>query len=163
MVSTDICKILAGRLRPDFIARCLPDIAGNCTNPNLKDVRDARASFPSGHSSLSFCAMVYLSLYLCGKFRIFWTNSGQLWKVVIVLSPLIGSTFIAISRTKDYHHNFDDVIAGSMLGACLAFVGYFIHYPSLLNANCDIPKNRFYVPFDWESMRTGAHVQEENV
>lgn len=144
MLFTDVFKLNAGRLRPDFMARCFPDITGRCTNPNLNDVRDSRLSFPSGHSSLSFCAMVYLSLYLSGKFRIFHQNHGHLWKLVIVLLPLFMSGYIAVSRTRDYHHNFDDVIAGGIIGSVMAFLGYFMNYPSFFDERSDYPKNRFY-------------------
>lgn len=142
---TDCFKVYAGRLRPDFLARCMPDITGKCTNSVLNDVRDGRLSFPSGHSSLSFTVMVFVSLYLCGKLRIFRTNHGSMWKILLCVSPLFFCGFIAISRTRDYHHNYDDILAGACLGSAMAFIGYFTQYHGLSSDKCHEPKNRYYV------------------
>jgi len=142
---TDVFKLYAGRLRPDFLARCKPDITGKCTNMVLNDVRDGRLSFPSGHSSLSFTAMVFLSLYLSGKFRIFRTNHGNVWKILCSVCPIFICGFIAISRTRDYHHNYDDILAGAFLGTVMAFVGYFTQYHGLASEKCHEPKNRYYI------------------
>jgi diacylglycerol diphosphate phosphatase / phosphatidate phosphatase len=71
----------------DLISRCLP-------SPGLKDspvwglsnytictqvdeyiLRDGFRSFPSGHASLSFAGLGFLSFYLVGKFRL-WDERG---------------------------------------------------------------------------------------
>jgi diacylglycerol diphosphate phosphatase/phosphatidate phosphatase len=153
MMFTNAFKLYAGRLRPDFLARCKPDITGMCTSTNLSDVRDGRLSFPSGHSSTSFGAMVFLSCYLFGKFKIFTHNGGQLWKVLIAISPIFVSGFIAISRTRDYHHNFDDILAGTVLGVAMGLIGYHINYPSLFSSQCHQPKNRYYIQAVAENRR----------
>jgi phosphatidate phosphatase len=67
VVFTDVGKYAAGRLRPNFFAVCNPDFSKlNCTTGFHKNfitnyectgdellVKDARLSFPSGHSSFS--------------------------------------------------------------------------------------------------------------
>ena len=86
-------KDLLGKNRPDFIARCQPDVAhvaqyavgglglsyGEapvvvdwhiCRTTDVETLRDGFASFPSGHSSFSFAGLTYLTLFLCAKFAI---------------------------------------------------------------------------------------------
>ena len=75
MFITDIGKYTVGRLRPNYLSVCKPDwskinctnvhgfqqaIYGDdhCTTTNLRALKDARLSFPSGHAS-------YTSKYNC--------------------------------------------------------------------------------------------------
>lgn len=90
---TQAAKNLFGKPRPNSIAACVPDVsriaeytvggygssiddrwvlvsANICINPNIKDVKDAFRSFPSGHSTVSWAGMLYLTLFLCSKFAI---------------------------------------------------------------------------------------------
>ena len=41
------------------------------------------------------------------------------------------ATLIAIGRTCDYKHHWQDVTAGSILGIICAFIGYRQFFPSL--------------------------------
>lgn len=49
---------------------------------------------------------------------------------------------MAVSRTRDYHHNFDDVLAGAVIGCVIAMACYFCFYPSLFDANSHLPRHR---------------------
>lgn len=71
---TNGCKLYAGRYRPDWYAR---------NNPNDNQ---GRVSFPSGHSSWSFCAMTYLSLYLAGMVGM----CSELHVVIMVVTVNVG-------------------------------------------------------------------------
>jgi len=125
---TTVVKIMTGRPRPDF--------------NNRVTIADARMSFPSGHSSMSFCAMVFVSLYLSGKLKLYRYHSGSLvLKGLVVFSPLLVSTFVSISRTMDYHHDFSDILAGALLGSGIALMGYFMWYPSLFSKHPDQPRS----------------------
>ncbi len=59
---TNAIKLMAGRLRPDFLDRCQM-VDGVCTgNPTI--VFEGRLSFPSGHSSLSMSVSAAIACYL---------------------------------------------------------------------------------------------------
>ncbi|KAH3768083.1 acid phosphatase/Vanadium-dependent haloperoxidase [Pelomyxa schiedti] len=126
-----IGKVVAGRYRPNYFN--MPD-----------DVRESqgRKSFPSGHSTIAFGGFTFLSLYLAGKLKAFVDTSGQLWKLILVLLPEIPALLIALSRTRDYYHDFSDIVAGAGLGIAIAFVCYNSLYYPLNHPNCNEPKRR---------------------
>ncbi|KAI9681264.1 MAG: hypothetical protein M1817_002546 [Caeruleum heppii] len=89
---TDGMKNLLGKPRPDMISRCQPDLekinehivgglgravegapllvsAAICRRKD-GELDDGFRSFPSGHASLSFAGLIYLSLFLCSKFAV---------------------------------------------------------------------------------------------
>ncbi|EGC38815.1 hypothetical protein DICPUDRAFT_75571 [Dictyostelium purpureum] len=134
MLFTDTLKIIAGRLRPDYGARVALNDAAL--------IRDGRQSFPSGHSSVSFCGMTFLAFYLCGKTRVFLRDGGNIFTALICLSPFMVSSLVAVSRVVDYHHNFDDILAGSVLGLAISSFVYFMNFNSLFSKQCSLPKNR---------------------
>jgi len=116
LLITACLKVGVGRYRPDYEARL--------------GQPDARMSFPSGHSSTSFAGMVFLSLYMNGKLKAFSDHSGPtLLRGLSSILPLALCIGIAVSRVIDYHHHFSDIIAGSLLGAGMAFFGYFFVLP----------------------------------
>ncbi|KAL8178606.1 UNVERIFIED_CONTAM: Phospholipid phosphatase 3 [Gekko kuhli] len=68
---TDIAKVSVGRLRPNFLAVCNPNITltncskgyievYRCLNADESKVQEARKSFFSGHASFSLYTMLYL-------------------------------------------------------------------------------------------------------
>lgn len=108
-VITNILKVITGRLRPDFFSRCFPEghiEEDMVCNGEPRLIVEGRKSFPSGHSSMSFASMTFLTLYLMAKLRIFDDNGrGKGWRVVVCVLPLILASCIAISRSCDYHHH----------------------------------------------------------
>lgn len=101
-------------------------------------VQKGRRSFPSGHSAFSWVAFYFLSLYLWGKLRAFTPRYKYMaWRFIpgflITLIPL----YIAVSRTQDYRHHWEDVLVGSLIGILSAWFGYRQYYPSLYDMDSD--------------------------
>lgn len=140
-VVTQFTKLTVGRPRPDVISRCMPP-AGSvdptfglstfsiCTQTDLAILNDGFRSFPSGHSSLSFAGQGFLAFYLAGKLHLF-DKRGYAPKAWISLFPLSVAALVAISRTMDYRHHWQDVTIGSILGLTVAYFSYRQYYPGL--------------------------------
>lgn len=137
VVFTNIFKLLVGRPRPYFAAVCesyAPHVSNLCTG-DASAVREARKSFPSGHSSLSFSAAIYLTLYLATRLRITSGHTqGKTAKMLLILTPTLGAGFIAVSRLIDHHHHFSDIIAGSLLGTGVAMFVFNVRSQTISKA-----------------------------
>ena len=84
-----------------------------------------RKSFPSGHSSFSFAAWGFAFFYLSGKLGTFHcSRPTSSWRLLLPLMFLLIPLSIALSRTSDYHHHWQDVLAGSMLGFSIIWMIY---------------------------------------
>lgn len=156
-------KICVGRLRPHFIAACRPDWSHihcsdatgffyidkfQCTSGDAAAIKEARVSFPSGHSSSAMCAMVYLVLFL--QSRLVWLDRSAaalkngrstgsystkitraLWKTLKGLCPFLQllafavAFFIGLSRIRDRYHHPSDVVAGFLIGFLAALYASF--------------------------------------
>lgn len=53
--------------------------------------------------------------------------------------PIIGALLVAISRTEDYRHHWQDVTIGSLLGTFCAYFAYRQYYPGLSQDSCRDP------------------------
>ncbi|KAG0613024.1 hypothetical protein M758_6G070600 [Ceratodon purpureus] len=144
---TDSIKVGIGRPRPHFYARCFGgtnmnatyDATGNVVCTISKDLmKEAYKSFPSGHTSWSFAGLGYLAMYMGGKLGVF-DHRGHSWKLFPVILPLLGATFVAITRVDDYWHHWTDVCTGAAIGLLSAYFCYRQHYPSLFDDSPNIP------------------------
>ncbi|KAI5951257.1 hypothetical protein KGF54_004331 [Candida jiufengensis] len=149
-IVTDILKNWIARPRPDFLERCgakveeltteMLDI-DVCTAPHGKAVlMDGMRSTPSGHSSISFVAFLYLSLWLLGQFKLISHGPQHIYKYLFCFSPLLLASYIALSRAQDYRHHFIDLILGSILGCTIAWFVYHHYWKGLKSKNCELPK-----------------------
>lgn len=139
---TQVVKVTVGRPRPDAIARCKPEEGAHdkavfglvttaiCTETDDYMMTDGWRSFFSGHSSLSFAGLGFLSFYLAGKLHLF-DERGHTGKAWIALAPLTGALLTAISRTMDYRHHWQDVLVGSVVGLVFSYFAYRQYYPTL--------------------------------
>ena len=120
-LATQSLKVSSGRLRPDFVSRM--------ASGDEKRIRDGRSSFPSGHASTSACGMAMLSLWICGKLRVYRYNEA--WRLCVCLLPYVLAFYVAVTRTQEHYHNHSDVMAGFLLGLASSCISYFLYYPSL--------------------------------
>ncbi|KNC78203.1 hypothetical protein SARC_09356 [Sphaeroforma arctica JP610] len=143
---TEFVKKMVGRLRPDFLARCmLPANAAldqyntdACTNPDEGVVEEGQKSYPSGHTSFAFCQGVYLAAYFTWSFygrqrskhminkelhmnRFLREFQEAIRCTIIAVGPL-GAWLIGATRIQDYKHNPSDVNAGAALGMLIAIL-----------------------------------------
>lgn len=84
------------------------------------------------YSIVSFVSMCFVALYLMGKLHVFSERGrGQSWRLIISITPLFLAMLVAVSRTCDYHHHWQDVTVGSLIGIAIAYVCYRQYYPAL--------------------------------
>eukprot|EP01006_Ploeotia_vitrea_P022825 TRINITY_DN55244_c0_g1_i3.p1 TRINITY_DN55244_c0_g1~~TRINITY_DN55244_c0_g1_i3.p1 ORF type:complete len:288 (-),score=-10.36 TRINITY_DN55244_c0_g1_i3:209-1072(-) len=120
-----------GKWRPDYLWRL----------ENL-NTEDAHLSFPSGHTTLAFGSMVFLTLWSTGKLHTFNAKSGEMWKVVVGCFTWM-STAVAIgcSRITDFRHHPIDVFAGAVIGTLSGSLIYHMYYPPLNVDWSHLPKS----------------------
>lgn len=84
---------------------------------------DAFSSFPSGHSSESFCCMVFTTLLLRSLLEISERNFMSAANLV-AFAPIVISAWICVTRVVDNKHHVDDVIAGVIIGTVCSVLAY---------------------------------------
>lgn len=138
LVSTHITKYTVGRLRPHFFAVCQPQLPDGSTckdsfnygryieeyecmgqNHTTTTMAQLGQSFPSGHASIFFYAMVYLAIYLQAALS---TRASKLLKHLLQFIFILFAWYVALTRISDYWHHWADVVAGTLLGSLIAFV-----------------------------------------
>jgi diacylglycerol diphosphate phosphatase/phosphatidate phosphatase len=139
---TQMLKLYVSRKRPNFYALCGWSMQQlQCTAPYLKQV-EAQLSFPSGHSSLSFCTMTYLVFYFLGNLGLRRNNycvSLRFCALACCVLPWGWAAIVGASRIVDYWHHPSDVVAGTMLGAAVGTASYHFMYPNVFSANGGTP------------------------
>lgn len=141
---TQMTKVLAGRLRPDFQDRVrlyycdepsVPagiDCAGvpsNGLEDRDTDLRRGRQSFFSGHASISMVSATFVSMVIGGRFV--WGDRAQGDPLSIGLgiaaqgALMTFAGFVAASRVDDGRHFASDVMVGSLVGFALAQITYW--------------------------------------
>jgi len=139
----ELIKPFAGRYRPRY-----NEIAASAGSDITKEW-EARVSYPSGHSASAFAVSFFFTLYLLGKTRAYSSNSrygggsaGRFAAVFFSMIPTIAAFMIAVTRTRDYMHNFSDINAGAIIGILSSILAYFTVYPSLTDPHCQLPRIR---------------------
>ncbi|CAD7698799.1 unnamed protein product [Ostreobium quekettii] len=110
---------------------------------NADDIAAGRLAYPSGHTAYSFATMTVVAWYLVGKLDLFHaTHRGQFVVGVVPLIPVGIASYIGLSRTLDYVHDFSDINAGGLIGLACGTYAYFLNYPSPFSKNCHEPRLR---------------------
>eukprot|EP00298_Acanthocystis_sp_HF-20_P012518 c19929_g2_i2.p1 GENE.c19929_g2_i2~~c19929_g2_i2.p1 ORF type:complete len:258 (+),score=48.05 c19929_g2_i2:88-861(+) len=130
---TTLIKATIGRHRPHFLELCrvragactagVPCDIADCTGTG-SELEDASFSFPSGHTSVSYAGLFYLTLYLW--FALKPHVSGNLYAYVFSFLPTILALWISITRIQDYHHHWTDVLGGTFIG--VGFAGFAFYF-----------------------------------
>ncbi|CAK9096678.1 PA-phosphatase related-family protein DDB_G0284367 [Durusdinium trenchii] len=133
-----------GYFRPYFYEECgLDRSTGECLTPT----EDGRKSFPSGHASTSFCAMLFTSLYLLGKVtrkRHLEATGSPLRPLgctnvllLLALSPVMVAFWVAASRVRENDHHPADVVTGACIGSAWAVLWYVRYFTRLWDDHDD--------------------------
>eukprot|EP01061_Rhynchopus_euleeides_P036325 TRINITY_DN6123_c0_g1_i1.p1 TRINITY_DN6123_c0_g1~~TRINITY_DN6123_c0_g1_i1.p1 ORF type:complete len:290 (+),score=81.05 TRINITY_DN6123_c0_g1_i1:73-942(+) len=151
MCITNPLKNFAGRPRPDYVSRLVEfadfnprnytqaDLDAICSSDNSR-VMDGRRSFPSGHTSMTFAGWTVTAMFVYARLfngrRTRYT--APLLNVFVVLLNIILPAIVAVSRTRDYRHNHDDIMAGMCIGVLAGVVCFHLHF----SLSSEEPRNR---------------------
>ena len=137
-IVTNALKLMVGRLRPDFLDRCKPNYTdyppdpetGYVGNPavctgSAAEIEEGRKSFPSGHSSIIMCGMIFLALYFHRAVPQGHEVSHAFRPMLQVLCITTGLV-VGASRVYDHMHNPSDVIIGGIIGTVFGLLPYII-------------------------------------
>jgi len=123
-------KVFVGRPRPNFLA--MTKYSNGTFHASISDINQAYSAFPSGHSSMTMCGMVFLFQILLGWFHRSPSQfqGNQAWRSVVCLIPWMIGLFVMSTRLIDYWHDYSDVLAGGSLGTAMSWYIYRYHSQS---------------------------------
>ena len=140
---TTFFKLYVGYQRPHFYDRCGFNFNYNSNSNSNNEgfecthfTTNVRESFPSGHASMSFAGLMFLSLFIWECYQPRYDNNNNntttnkysfLMTIfpysfvaaihyLIGLIPVLVAGWVASSRVVDNHHFPADIVCGSVLG-----------------------------------------------
>jgi len=130
MVTWEICRSYWSSQDQDLdLGDKIEQVAGDVGGKHMTraELRDGWRSFPSGHASLSFAGMGYLSVYLAHVLcsRSIRRRRTGLARLAITLAPVFGAGYVAATRYGDLKHYGYDILAGSLIGCFGVYVGWW--------------------------------------
>jgi len=69
---------------------------------------------------------------------------GHTWRLCIAVIPLLIALLVAVSRTCDYHHHWQDVTVGGLIGLFAGYISYRQYYPSIFGPDAGKPLIRWF-------------------
>jgi membrane-associated phospholipid phosphatase len=118
----------------DYLAATTPGAPGDvafCLKPK-SEWTDAILSNPSGHASTIFAGWTVLALIMLfllrSQRRILPIWFGKVWVLFLIILPTIGAELVTATRPRDYMHNFDDVLHGTIIGIGSGILAFFLNY-----------------------------------
>lgn len=148
---TDVGKQTFGRLRPHFLAVCVPSVQCtssnfhqyigpdeyNCTatsHPDIpdadfqKELEDSRLSLPSGHASFSWYCMLFITFYL--EFRL--RGCGlRFLRHAFQVGACVFAMWVCATRVIDFKHRYSDIIGGGINGVFVATLTVYAYISSV--------------------------------
>ncbi|CAG5123560.1 unnamed protein product [Candidula unifasciata] len=139
-IFTESLKYSVGRLRPNFLDICRPDFDKlNCTTDTSSDrfiteykctntqmderiIQDSQLSFPSGHASMSMFSALFTVFYLQMRLEV---KFSLFLRPTLQMALILMAVFCCVTRVTDYKHFISDVIAGCVIGICLAWTMFY--------------------------------------
>mmetsp|Transcript_9134 Transcript_9134/g.13009 ORF Transcript_9134/g.13009 Transcript_9134/m.13009 type:complete len:449 (+) Transcript_9134:160-1506(+) len=164
---TQVIKYFVLRKRPNFYALCGFNTSTLKCEAPLDRIQEAMFSFPSGHTSLSFCGMTFLVWFLLGKlvrnamaarhnyiygsFSVFVYPTQKICMYACMILPWGYSTYVGVTRIVDTWHHVDDVLAGCFIGTTCATIAYHLYYPFFLLTSSSYSTNDTtkFVGYPW--------------
>ena len=95
-------------------------IENNTCTGNEDLLKEARLSFVSGHSSISFYVAAFLIIFMKEYIN------KKLWRTMLQFNHFILAYWISMTRINDYMHHPEDVIMGSIIGITCACIIMFM-------------------------------------
>ncbi|KAI8129511.1 Phospholipid phosphatase 4 [Lucilia cuprina] len=141
-LATSLLKISVGRPRPDFYYRCFPDgvmqLSHNGTGvDNMLELFNCTGNIREINEGLAFAGFGFITYYVGAKLHAFnHRGRGESWRLCVAITPLVLAALIAVSRTCDYHHHWEDVTIGSLIGLVVSYYIYRQYYPSIFSPHC---------------------------
>jgi len=72
--------------------------------------------------------LFFLALFNHMQIPIILPRLPKTYMRVLVISPILCAYWIAISRTRDYYHRFEDIVAGMAIGVLAAVYTFFAQF-----------------------------------
>lgn len=101
-----------------------------------KQTKNAKRSFFSGHTSISFAMAVFISTV----YSDYYPNSD--WKPVVWAGSLVLATTVGVLRYSSGSHFPTDIITGALVGSAIGYFIPFIHRTGNSNLDFSIGANR---------------------
>ncbi|RUS76378.1 hypothetical protein EGW08_015858 [Elysia chlorotica] len=145
---TNFIKLVVGRPRPDFFERCFmkpsedaDKLALAMCDRDAESVNQGYKSFPSGHATMAMSGMFYMSLYIGRSLKVFTQRHSRYSgiRLCVTIAPVVFGVLVAASRTADYHHHWQDVLVGSLIGVGFAYMCFRQSFHGTLHKSSHLP------------------------
>jgi len=169
----EFLKAFLGRKRPNFFALCnykgyrdtflsgnythyfaetIPGVRGsisNCLDHSV--LSDAQKSFPSGHAGTVFSGFGFLGLFLLYLFNSI-SEKHNMLKGFISFVVFFVAVFISATRPRDYWHNYEDILAGAVIGFACAVFAFMLNFGNSIHNQTNLKNSEEIVPLNRETL-----------
>lgn len=94
--------------------------------------------------SVAFASFGFIAYYIGAKLHAFDARGrGHTWRLCVAVIPLVIALLVAVSRTCDYHHHWQDVTFGGLIGLFAGYASYRQYFPSIFGLEAGKPLIRW--------------------